>query len=232
MINTDFLIKQDLGFALQLKNFCGKLGAHQANLGLTLGDVTDAIDTYEFLKFTLDMQSAHAERVKSWTAFKDILRNPGTGLPPMSNAPVTLVVPTAPKTVNLGIDLWFRQIVKRIKGSKNYTEGIGKDLGILSISSTIDLATMQPTLSIQLAAGQPIIVWKKMGMDGVEIYKDNGDGKWNLLVLDLRPNHLDTTPLPVLGTTATWKYKAIYRFQDTRIGLWSNEVSVNVGAAV
>ena len=32
------------------------------------------------------------------------------------------------------------------------------------------------------------------------------------------------------ATAAKWKFKAIWRKDDTRIGLWSDDVSIAVGA--
>ncbi|MCX6872808.1 MAG: hypothetical protein NTW21_03225 [Verrucomicrobia bacterium] len=58
---------------------------------------------------------------------------------------------------------------------------------------------------------------------------DRGDGKgYTLLAYDSTPGYADTTPLP--ATPAKWKYKAIYRVGDERVGLWSAEVSIAVGA--
>lgn len=231
-MTTDFVVKTDLGFALQLKNFSTKLATHQVSLGLLPADVTEANAAADYFKFVLDMQAAHAERVKNWTTYKDLLRNPGAGVPPTSAAPATLAVPTAPTAVNLGIEVWYRQIAKRIKGSKNYTEAIGKDLGIVVANSDKDVTNIQPQLSISLVAGQPLIAWKKQGMDGIEIYKRSADGDWAMLIFDQRPNHLDKSQLPTEGSNATWTYKAIYRFQDERVGQWSNEVSVVVSGEI
>jgi hypothetical protein len=231
-MNHDFVAKADLGFALQLKNFSTKLAVHQVSLGLVPADVTEAVIASDYFKFVLDMQTAHSERVKNWTAYKDLLRHPGAGVPPASIAPTTLTVPVAPTAAPLGIENWFRQLARRIKGSKNYTEAIGKDLGIVSVNSTADIAIAQPLLNISLVAGQPLIAWKKNGLDGIEIYKQNRDGDWIFLVFDSRPNHLDTSTLPANNVNETWTYKAIYRFQDKRVGLWSTEVSVVVTGAV
>lgn len=91
---------------------------------------------------------------------------------------------------------------------------------------------MKPNLSISLVAGQPLIAWKKQGMDGIEIFKRSADSDWVMLIFDQRPNHLDNNPLPAEDTKATWTYKAIYRFQDERVGQWSDEVIVVVSGAV
>lgn len=231
-MNSDFVKTGALDFALQLKNFASKLATHQANLGLTTNDVSEAVVAADYFRFVLDMQTAHAERTKNWTSFKDLLRNPGAGVPPSSIAPVTLVVPVAPTAAPLGIEPWFRAIVKRIKGSKNFTDAIGSDLGIMVNNAAIYTTNIQPKLAVQLVAGQPLIIWKKNGMDGIEIFKDNGDGNWFQLIFDQRPNHLDTSTLPTSGTSVTWKYKAVYRYQDIRVGLWSDEVSVAVSGII
>ena len=69
-------------------------------------------------------------------------------------------------------------------------------------------------------------------MDGIEIFKRSADSDWVMLIFDQRPNHLDNSPLPAEDTNATWTYKAIYRFQDERVGQWSDEVIVVVSGAV
>jgi len=42
------------------------------------------------------------------------------------------------------------------------------------------------------------------------------------------PDYLDTAPLPAPGTSAVWKYKAIYRLGDEQVGQWSDVVSIPV----
>ena len=49
-----------------------------------------------------------------------------------------------------------------------------------------------------------------------------------LLTIDTTPNYTDTAPLPPAGQSVLWKYKAIYRADDTRIGQWSEVVSLPV----
>ena len=42
------------------------------------------------------------------------------------------------------------------------------------------------------------------------------------------PGYTDSTPFP--ATAALWKYKAIFRAGDQRVGQWSDEVSITVAA--
>jgi len=71
----------------------------------------------------------------------------------------------------------------------------------------------------------PVAVGKA---DALEIHVDRGDGKgFAFLAIDTVPGYIDTAPIP--ATPAVWKYKAIYRKNDERIGQWSAVVSVGLG---
>ena len=65
-------------------------------------------------------------------------------------------------------------------------------------------------------------------LDMLEIQVDRVDTKgWIMLTYDTTPGYNDTAPLP--ATAAKWKYRAIYRVADARVGMWSDEVSITVG---
>jgi hypothetical protein len=65
-------------------------------------------------------------------------------------------------------------------------------------------------------------------MDGLEILVDRGTGAFGFLALDTIPDYLDTAPLPAAGSSAVWKYKAIYRLADEQVGQWSDVASISV----
>ncbi len=229
---ADFIVRDDAGFNSQLKNFKTKLPSYLEELSLTKEDLTEAAIISNFYDWVATNTVLQNERKLRWNSFKDMLRRPGAGQPPMSLPPDTLIVAAPPETAPLGAEDWLRRIAKRIKGSKNYTEAIGLDLGIVAPAAAKATQSKKPVFSIQLVAGQPLIVWKKDGMDGVEIWKDSGDGHFTLLLFDQRPNHLDTSELPAPGITAVWRYKLIYRLRDERAGEWSDPVSVTVTGTV
>ena len=59
-------------------------------------------------------------------------------------------------------------------------------------------------------------------------YVAKGDGLGYLpLTTDTRPGCVDTEPMP--ATPAKWKYKAIFRKDDERVGLWSDVAEIAVG---
>ncbi|MDB6025987.1 MAG: hypothetical protein JWM68_2210 [Verrucomicrobiales bacterium] len=85
---------------------------------------------------------------------------------------------------------------------------------------------MKPILTVEMQAGRPVVLWKKQGMDGVEIWVDRSDGKgFVFLATDTQPDYIDTAPLPA-ARSALWKYKAIYLQAGERVGQWSDVVSI------
>ena len=63
----------------------------------------------------------------------------------------------------------------------------------------------------------------------LEIWVDRNDGNgFALLTINTEPNTTDTTQLPAVGASATWKYKAIYRLHTELVGQWSYVMSISV----
>ena len=72
--------------------------------------------------------------------------------------------------------------------------------------------------------------WQGYGpfLDQCELQVDRADTKgFVLLAIDTKPGYTDTQPFP--GAPAKWTYQAIYRVADSRVGQWSNPVSIAVG---
>ncbi len=107
------------------------------------------------------------------------------------------------------------------------------DLGIIgSAHAAPDPATLQPVITATVGAAAVEIGWGWQGygafLNQLEIQVDRGDAAgWQMLTYDTTPGYNDTAPHP--AALAKWKYRAIYRVDDLRVGLWSAEVSVTVG---
>jgi len=140
--------------------------------------------------------------------------------------PVAPVVAAAPTAVAAGIFPRIAQLVQRIKNSPNYTEAIGKDLGIIGADQSTDTVMMKPILKLVFKGGQVEVQWVKYDADALYIETDKGSGKWEFLAVDTVPHYTDTT---VITTASTWKYRAIYMVNDERVGQWSDVVSIAVG---
>ena len=107
--------------------------------------------------------------------------------------------------------------------------GEKKILWIVAPSHVFDPTTLKPSLSIQIRAGHPVILWTKGKASAIEIWVDRNDGNgFVFLTINTEPNTIDTTPLPAPGTSAVWNYKAIYRLHDEQVGQWSDVISITV----
>jgi len=162
------------------------------------------------------------------TVFKNLLRDGGDGsgdwpLPPTVSQPV-------PSAVAPGIIPRLTALAAWLKAQPNYTQAIGQDLWLVGSTQVIEPSTWKPTLSIQSQAGHPVIGWTKGKATALEIWIDRNDGNgFVLLTISTAPNTTDNSPLPAPGTSALWKYKAIFRLRDEPVGQWSDGVSVTVG---
>ncbi|MDD2661865.1 MAG: hypothetical protein PHY54_19650 [Methylococcales bacterium] len=165
---------------------------------------------------------------QAWTSYKNLLRDGGAGNAGWPVAPV-LAEPTPP-AVSPGIIPKLSALAARIKTNRNYTSTIGYDLWLIGAEQKIDTSTWKPALSVYSQAGHPVIVWNKGKANALEIWVDRGDGNnFVFFVINTEPNTTDTTPLPAAGSSAVWKYKAIYRSHDEQVGQWSDVISLAVG---
>lgn len=221
----------DAQFAALLSNFSGKIDNYARLLELSATEVADAIADSSSFAYVFDVQNRVKQHSKDWTSYKNLLRSSNKKVN-LGATPVWVPPPAAPPAATADISGRTAKLIQRIKNHAAYTEAIGHDLGIVSITANAtpaDFAAMKPVLKIHLVAGQPILQWAKGDADGIEIHKAEGNsGEYKFLDLDMHPHFADKAPLPANGQSVVWKYKAIYRLGDERIGLWSDEVSVSV----
>lgn len=222
-----WLPKDDPGKRDWLNHFATTLPQHAATVGVATGEVTSTTADAAWFDYLVRAQDAATSYAQQWTAYRNLARN-GTGIA-MGPAPAFPDLGTAPAAVAPNIFGRITLLVGRIKKHPGYTDAIGQALDIIGTEQTVDTTTAQPTLKLELLAGQPNVKWKKASFDGVEIWVDRGTGQgFVFLAIDTVPDYLDTHALPAPGQTALWKYKAIYRLADEPVGHWSNEVSLAV----
>lgn len=142
--------------------------------------------------------------------------------------PAAPALGTPPAAVPPGIFARASALAARLKKHPGYTDALGQDLGLIGAEQTVDLNSLKPVLEISPPAGHPNVGWTKQGMDGLEIQVDRGTGAFAFLAFDTIPDYLDTAPLPAPGTSAVWKYQALYRLNDEPVGQWSDGASVSV----
>lgn len=220
---------------LWLSNFATKLPPYTATLGLTAAQVTAALGDCNWLIYVLQtwLPAARAWSLAIADAVKEAESGTGTSaqvLPVFSAPPI----PAGTAAVNPGALTRLFTLVQSIKESGKSTETINTNLGIVGSEQTPpDLALVQPALGATVSGSQVNVKWGWGGLgaylSSCEIQVDRGDGKgFGLLTIDTTPNYVDTQPFPAPGTSVLWKYKAIYRQGDDRVGMWSDVVNVAV----
>lgn len=228
MPKAPFTPKDDNGKAALLDNLAAKLPKYAAPLEVSAADLASAQADATAFRYALNVLNQMRQNAQLWTAHKNLLRDGGAASADLPAAPA---LPTPiPAAVAPGIFVRFAALVARIKKHKNYTDAIGQDLGIIGADQVIDPAAWKPQLDIQMQAGRPTVLWDKGDADSLEIQVDRGDSKgFAFLAIDTEPDYPDTAALPAPGTSALWKYKAIYRLHDEQVGQWSDVLSTTVG---
>ncbi len=212
------------------KNVAAKLPKYAAKFGIGPDEVTDIANSVAAFEYTLDILGLIGTYKQNWTSLKNLLRDgPDTG--DVAAFPAALDLGVQPTAVDPGLFTRISGIAARIKNHPAYTDNIGQDLGIVGSEQTFDPSTGKPVITASFLAGQVLIGWTKGNFDGVRIEVDRADGKgYVFLAIDTQPDYTDSTPLPPAGTSAIWKYRAIYLLADEVVGQWSDEVKVTVAA--
>jgi hypothetical protein len=176
------------------------------------------------MRYTYNMQQRAQSFAHNWTAFKNLIRDGGSGstewpVPPELDKDISPILAA-------GIIPRFSTLVASIKAHKNYTAAIGQDLRIIGSEITIDSASWKPVLNVKIKAGHPVIIWTKGHASAIEIWVDRGEG-FVFFTINTEPDTPDNTALPSPPTQ--WKYKAIYRLHDEQVGGWSDVMSILAG---
>ena len=218
-----------------LTNFAGKLPGLATTLNLTPAQVTAAVADCGWLGYILQFW---LPATRNWSqagtaAATEAQTGDGAALMvlPVFAAPA---LPTGVVSVNTGA---LNRIFAQVQDIKNGGKCSPKNAGILGIvgsaQSGPDYATLHAVFTVSIVGGQVVIKWNLGGyaafLDCCEIQVDRGDGKgFVLLTMDTTPGYTDTQPFPTAHTV--WTYRAIYQVNDTRVGVWSQSVSVAVPA--
>lgn len=234
-MSNPYLPADDFGKLGFMHNYASKLPTYAALFGISASALQQVIDDATNFDLGLKAVSAFQSFSKTVVSFKNFLRDGTTNATEIVNPPEEPAMPAFTATVMGNIfGRWAKQI-QTIKAHPNFTETIGKDLGIIGTDRPpVDPTTIKPVLGHTILAGKPNISWKKQGHQGVHIYIDRSDGKGYgaMPFTDTKPDFLDEYPLPASGQTAIWKYKAIYIEDDVEIGNMSNELVVNVAGII
>lgn len=222
-----YMPRGDEGKSAWLQNLGTKLPNYANKYDLTPEEVADVQNSAIAFANVLQYKKQLEAYLKAYVEYKDLLRDDPVGTKPLE--PPMPPMPMFGGPMLPGIFPRCMALIARIKAHRNYTVADGYDLGIEGSEVSVDVNELKPLLSIRLVnGGYPEIVWKKKGMDGIEIQKEDENGNWQRLATDMSPNFIDISPLPSKGTSVVWRYRVIYLRKDQRVGQWSEVVSMTV----
>lgn len=224
---STYLETNDEKFAIQLSNFASKINTYANDFGITGAEVDSITNDAAFFTWAVTNLKKIETYKRNWTTFKSILKK-GESNVTNNTYPDAPILDVVPHLVAPGISFRFTSIANRIKAHVLYTTAIGQNLGIeLSPAQKVDLDAAQPILKMVMRAGKVNLDWKKGKFEALLIEKDSGEG-FVLLDKDLHPNFVDHSPLPEAGSSAIWKYRAMYLYGGEPVGQWSDIVTVTV----
>ena len=225
MSNQHYEPNQDDAKVTWLNTLATGIAQYAATLGLTPADVTAAQNDAAYFKYMNNSADAYVSAKQSWVDYKRFMRTAPLGTPAgaIPQAPNTGVAPTL---VAPGIMPRIHALINRIKSNPNYTDNIGKALGIVGAADSTDISTMKPVLKLAIKGGQVDIKWTKSISDAAKIEVDRDGKGFVMLAVCTVPHYIDTF---IVAAPSIWKYRAIYQQHDVAIGLFSDVVSINIG---
>lgn len=222
-----FIETTDEKFDGQLVNYTTKLPNYAGVLDIHADTIASLTADSHFFSYARQAQLTAATFALNITAFKALARG-GNGNEVITVFPAIPDFGIAPPVVAANVQQRFSNHAQILKLHANYTEAIGKDLGIVGAASTFNPAIGKPIFTIELSnGGYPHLKWTKAGFDGVEIWKNMGSG-FMLLDKISKSDMVDKNDLPAHGSSAIWAYRMIYIYKDQRVSYWSDDVNVTV----
>ncbi|MES2515379.1 MAG: hypothetical protein V4580_14595 [Bacteroidota bacterium] len=227
-ITTRFIPASDAEKGIWLNNFTAKLAVYAVLLGFTPAEITALQKDNAFYQYLIGIIEQLKQSLLTFIGYKNMAKH-AKAQQHIGALPTLPSMGTPPAVVVEGIFDRASKLAARAKVSPNYNDNIGTDLGIIAPSASIDAATMQPEIKVNLEVGKPHLKWKKGQSDSLDLHVDRDDGQGFVLVGRFTRNeYLDITPLASGKVFDEWKYKGIYVIADTPVGLFSNVISVDV----
>lgn len=228
MAKTYYLPTGDRDKAQWLRNFSTTFAGYASLLGFTEADVTSLNNDSVAFAYILDDVELLKSEARERTSYKDLLRDGGTAV--LGAFPTLPTLSTTPTAVAAGIFPRVANMVKRIKAHPNYTEAIGRDLGIIGAEEGAgQRIALKPTVTLSTDGGVVVVKYIKGHTAGIRLMCCRGsETEFTLLATVTKPMYKDSRPNLVAGQPEQRKYCAWYLQDDQPTGQCSDEVSIVV----
>ncbi len=214
---------------IQLGTFALNLKALATTLGFSVAEVKEAEDDAAYIGWVEKCLDAIEAYNSAYIAYMHMVRFGEKGVTTISE-PIMPVFLPAPTSVNAGVQVRFAEKARKAKANPACTSDMQKLLGIAAIPNPAAKGDEVPDIKVKDGAGYPTIRFHKYDNDGMNLYRDKGDGKGYSVspFKTLLFSPFADKDLPAVGQTAVYKYKGIYLAHDKETGNFSPEVSITV----
>ena len=144
MTSTYYMPISDSGKADLLNHLAFNLPQYQTLLNLSEEDLNGIMQDSIGFKFALQSMDIMQANAKSWTAYKNEIRDGVLGLGTAAWPIPPLFIEPCPTAVLPGVMPRLSTLVAQIKANKNYTLTVGEDLWLVGTHPTIDPNTWKP----------------------------------------------------------------------------------------
>jgi hypothetical protein len=205
-----------------LTHYALQLPVNGPTCGIVNEEITNTQTDITSYVFMLQQWHPASQRDgKEFTAHKQLMIF-GSGSVPLPYPQPTLF-PNPPPASIPGIQKRLFSQIARIKASLNYTEVIGKDLGIIAIPDTVEHPVPEFWLTAELGLETPQvrIDFTKYGHEGIWIESRINEGDWAFLAIDTVKPYLDKRPLIAGNTLETREYRMRWWDKSEAHGEWT-----------
>jgi hypothetical protein len=153
-----------------LNNFSTQLGTHGATVGVTPAEITEVDNEAKMVAYLLTILDIFKSETHERTTYKELVFD-GDASIPLGDPPELPAMPTPPAAVTPGVFKRVARLAKRIKAHPNYTEAIGKNLGIVGSEQVIDYDNLKVQVAVRRTDADGVALdFVKGKMDGVVVY--------------------------------------------------------------
>ncbi len=147
-----YIPNSDADKGIWLNNFTTKMSGYATTLGVTPAELTALQKDNTAFQYIINTMESYRQYVLNLAGYKNMMKHASSNQH-IGALPTMPTLPTTPPMVAEGIFDRISKLVIRIKASLNYTDNIGSDLGVIAPSTTVDIATLQPSSILKLTLG-------------------------------------------------------------------------------
>jgi hypothetical protein len=124
----------------------------------------------------------------------------------------------------------LKAAIGRHKKAVKYTDSIGRELEIIGSGTEFNPEEYKPEFTAITAGGEVVVKFKKLGVEGLNIYKrQKGNETWELLSRATSSPYVFQPKLEEASRADQWEFRAYGVIKDKEIGQPSNILELLIG---